>query len=193
MAATLLHLVDEHGQPVPSQVRLAVEAAFRWAEQEYQRFDRAVLAEMAEALAVAMCRRQDRIELPRRYAVAALAGKLQEWYRAHPAVEIMLDPDDLEQVMQAEPVPTTSPDLNVLFAEMKAQLSERDRQVLVLLEQDLGPQEIAKAFEISYFAAAKAIQRARDRMAAILSETGNQKGEDNGTMTRPRAVGFKIW
>jgi len=193
MAATLLHLVDEHGQPVPSQVRLAVEAAYRWAEQEYQRFDRAVLAEMAEALAVAMCRRQDRIELPRRYAVAALAGKLQEWYRAHPAVEIMLDPDDLEQVMQAEPVPTTSPDLNVLFAEMKAQLSERDRQVLVLLEQDLGPQEIAKAFEISYFAAAKAIQRARDRMAAILSETGNQKGEDNGTMTRPRAVGFKIW
>ena len=193
MAATLLHLVDEHGQPVPSQVRLAVEAAYRWAEREYQRFDRAVLAEMAEALAVAMCRRQDRIELPRRYAVAALAGKLQEWYRAHPAVEIMLDPDDLEQVMQAEPVPTTSPDLNVLFAEMKAQLSERDRQVLVLLEQDLGPQEIAKAFEISYFAAAKAIQRARDRMAAILSETGNQKGEENRTMNRPRAVGFKIW
>ena len=193
MAATLLHLVDEHGQPVPSQVRLAVEAAYRWAEQEYQRFDRAVLAEMAEALAVAMCRHQDRIELPRRYAVAALAGKLQEWYRAHPAVEVMLEPEDLEQVIQAEPVPATSPDLNVLFAEIKAQLSERDRQVLVLLEQDLGPQEIAKAFEISYFAAAKAIQRARDRMAAILSETGNQKGEDNGTMTRPRAVGFKIW
>ena len=193
MAATLLHLVDQYGQPVPPQVRLAVEAAYLWAEREYERFDRAVLAEMAEALALAMCRRQDRIELPRRYAVAALAGKLQEWYRAHPGVEIMLDPDDLEQVMQAEPVPTTSPDLNVLFAEMKAQLSERDRQVLVLLEQDLGPQEIAKAFEISYFAAAKAIQRARDRMAAILSETGNRKGEENGTMNRPRAVGFKIW
>ena len=193
MAATLLHLVDEHGQPVPPQVRLAVEAAYRWAEQEYQRFDRAVLAEMAEALALAMCRHRDRIELPRRYAVAAMAGKLQEWYRAHPAVEVMLEPDDLEQVIQAEPVPATSPDLNVLFAEMKAQLSERDRQVLVLLEQDLGPQEIAKAFEISYFAAAKAIQRARDRMAAILSGTGNQKGEENGTMNRPRAVGFKIW
>jgi len=193
MAATLLHLVDEHGQPVPPQVRLAVEAAYRWAEREYERFDRAVLAEMAEALALGMCRRLDRIELPRRYAVAALAGKLQEWYRAHPAVEVMLEPEDLEQVIQAEPVPATSPDLNVLFAEIKAQLSERDRQVLVLLEQDLGPQEIAKAFEISYFAAAKAIQRARDRMAVILSETGNQKGEENGTMPRPRAVGFKIW
>jgi DNA-directed RNA polymerase specialized sigma24 family protein len=193
MAATLLHLVDQYGQPVPQQVRLAVEAAYRWAEREYERFDRAVLAEMAEALALSMCRRQDRIELPRRYAVAALAGKLQEWYRAHPAVEVILEPEDLEQVIQAEPVPATSPDLNVLFAEIKAQLSERDRQVLVLLEQDLGPQEIAKAFEISYFAAAKAIQRARDRMAAILSETGNQKREENGTMNRPRAVGFKIW
>jgi DNA-directed RNA polymerase specialized sigma24 family protein len=193
MAATLLHLVDEHGQPVPPQVRLAVEAAYRWAEREYQHFDHAVLAEMAEALALAMCRRQDRIEFPRRYAVAALSGKLQEWYRAHPAIEVMLEPDDLEQVRKAEPVPATSPDLSVLFAQMKAQLSERDRQILVLLEQDLGPQEIAKAFEISYSAAAKAIQRARDRMASILSETGNQKGEDNGTMTRPRAFGFKIW
>jgi DNA-directed RNA polymerase specialized sigma24 family protein len=193
MAATLLHLVDQYGQPVPPQVRLAVQAAYRWAEREYERFDRAVLAEMAEALALAMCRRQDRIELPRRYAVAALAGKLQEWYRAHPAVEVMLDPEDLEQVIKAEPVPATSPDLSVLFAEMKAQLSERDRQILVLLEQDLGPREIAKAFDISYSAAAKAIQRARDRMASILSETGNQKGEENGTITRPRAVGFKIW
>jgi DNA-directed RNA polymerase specialized sigma24 family protein len=193
MAATLLHLVDEHGQPVPPQVRVAVEAAYRWAEREYERFDRAVLAEMAEALALAMCRHQDRIELPRRYAVAALAGKLQEWYRAHPAVEVMLDPEDLEQVIKAEPVPATSPDLSVLFAQMKVQLSERDRQILVLLEQDLGPQEIAKAFDMSYSAAAKAIQRARDRMAVILSETRNQKGEENGTMPRRRAVGFKIW
>jgi hypothetical protein len=125
MAATLLHLVDQYGHPVPPQVRLAVEAAYLWAEREYERFDRAVLAEMAEALAVSMCRHQDRIELPRRYAVAALAGKLQEWYRAHPAVEVMLEPEDLEQVIQAEPVPATSPDLNVLFAEIKAQLSER--------------------------------------------------------------------
>jgi DNA-directed RNA polymerase specialized sigma24 family protein len=193
MAATLLHLVDEYGQPVPQQVRLAVEAAYRWAAREYQHFDHAVLAEMAEAVALAMCRRQDRIEFPRRYAVAALSGKLQEWYRAHPAVEVMLEPDDLEQVRKAEPVSTTSPDLSVLFAEMKAQLSERDRQILVLLEQDLGPQEIAKAFEISYSAAAKAIQRARDRLATILSETSNQKGEDNGTMPRPRSFGLKIW
>ena len=175
MAATLLHLVDEHGQPVPPQVRLAVEAAYRWAEREYQHFDHAVLAGMAEALALAMCRRQDRIEFPRRYAVAALTGKLQEWYRAHPAVEVMLEPDDLEQVRKAEPVPATSPDLNVLFAEMKAQLSERDRQILVLLEQDLGPQEIAKAFEISYFGCGEGHPTRKGQDGGDSLRTGNQK------------------
>jgi DNA-directed RNA polymerase specialized sigma24 family protein len=193
MATTLLHLVDERGQPVPSQVRLAVEAAYRWAEREYQHFDHAVLAGMAEAVALAMCRRLDRIEFPRRYAVAALMGKLQEWYRAHPAVEVMLEPDDLEHVRKAEPVPSYSVDLSVLFSEIKTRLSERDRQILVLLEQDLGPAEIAKTFEISYSAAAKAIQRARERMTAILSATGNDGREEDETMSRPRAFGLKIW
>ncbi|HEV2136989.1 MAG TPA: sigma-70 family RNA polymerase sigma factor [Terracidiphilus sp.] len=193
MAATLLHLVDQYGQPVPPQVRLAVEAAYRWAEREYRPFDHAVLAAMAEAVALAMCRHLDGIESPRRYAVAALMGKLHEWYRAHPAVEILMDPAEVEALPDDEPKSISAAELNLLFSEIKAQLSERDRQVLVLLEQDLGPQEIAKAFEISYFAAAKAIQRARDRMAAILSETRAQKGEENGTMNRPRAVGFKIW
>jgi DNA-directed RNA polymerase specialized sigma24 family protein len=193
MAATLLHLVDEHGQPVPPQVRLAVEAAYRWAEREYQHFDHAVLAGMAEALALAMCRRLDRIEFPRRYAVAALMGKLQEWYRAHPAVEVILEPDDLEHVRKAEPVPGYSADLSVLFAEIKTRLSERDRQILVLLEQDLGAQEIAKTFEISYSAAAKAIQRARERMAAILSASEDQQDEEGDAGSRPRAIGIKIW
>ena len=88
MAATLLHLVDEHGAPVPSQVRLAVESAYRWAVREYRHIDQAVLAGLAESVAVGMCRRLDQIGFPRRYAFAALTGKLQEWYRAHPVVEI---------------------------------------------------------------------------------------------------------
>jgi len=74
MAAILLHLVDEHDQPVPPQVRLAVETAYRWALREYQHFDRAVLAGMAESVATAMCRRVDQIEFPRRYAFTALTG-----------------------------------------------------------------------------------------------------------------------
>ena len=75
-------------------------------------------------------------------------------------------------------------EMNLLFSEIKARLSERDRQILVLLEQDLGPKEIAKAFDISYTAAAKAIQRARDRMAAILSGTGAEGKEIEEEMPR---------
>ena len=192
MAAILLHLVDEHEQPVPPPVRLAVETAYRWALSEYQNFDRAVLAEMAESVAMAMCRRLDRIEFPRRYAFAALTGKLQEWYRAHPIVEVALEPDDFEYVKGARQGAVSAADLNVLFSEIRARLSERDRQILVLLEQDLGPQEIAKAFEISYSAAGKAIQRARERMVAILSATENQGARENEAISRPRAIGIKI-
>ena len=105
----------------------------------------------------------------------------------------MLELDELEEVKIAGRAPITAADLSVLFSEIKAQLSERDRQILALMEQDLGPREIAKAFDISYTAAAKAIQRARERMAAILSETGNDGRGDDEAMPRPRAVGFKIW
>ena len=193
MAAILLHLVDEHDQPVPPQVRLAVETAYRWALHEYQHFDRAVLAGMAESVGLAMCRRLDRIEFPRRYAFAALTGKLQEWYRAHPAVEIIVDPDELDRVRGAKPGAVSSADLGVLFSEIKARLSERDQQILALLEQDLGPQEIAKVFEISYSAAGKAIQRARERMAAILSANENQRDEEDDAVSRARAISLKIW
>jgi len=193
MAAILLHLVDEHDQPVPPQVRLAVESAYRWAQAEYQHFDRAVLAGMAESVALAMCRRFDEIEFPRRYAFMALTGKLQEWYRAHPAIEILMDPAEVEHLTRDKPISTSAADLNVLFSQIKARLTERDRQILVLLEQDLGAQEIAKACKISYSAAGKAIQRARERMAAILSATEDQGEEENEAVSRPRAIGFKIW
>jgi DNA-directed RNA polymerase specialized sigma24 family protein len=192
MAAILLHLVDEHDQPVPPQVRLAVETAYRWALHEYQHFDRAVLAGMAESVAVAMCRRLEQIEFPRRYAFTALTGKLQEWYRAHPAIEILMDPAEVEHLTGDKSKSTSAVDLNVLFSQIKARLSERDRQILVLLEQDLGPKEIAKAFNISYLAAAKAIQRARERMAAILSGTGSESNEADKKCHDPDHLALKF-
>src|SRR5258708_31991646 len=107
---------------------------------------------MAESVALAMCRRLEQIEFPRRYAFTALTGKLQEWYRAHPAVEILMDPAEVEH-LAGQSKSTSAADLNVLFSQIKSRLSERDRQILVLLEQDLGAQEIANAFKISYSAA----------------------------------------
>ena len=133
------------------------------------------------------------IEFPRRYAFTALTGKLQEWYRAHPAIEILMDPAEVEHLTGDKPKSTSAADLNVLFSQIKSRLSERDRQILVLLEQDLGAQEIAKAFKISYSAAGKAIQRARERMAAILSATEDQQDEEGDAGSRPRAIGIKIW
>jgi DNA-directed RNA polymerase specialized sigma24 family protein len=136
---------------------------------------------------LAMCRRLVHIEFPRRYAVAALTGKLQEWYRAHPGVEVPLELEESERIKGPRPDAMTSADLSILFAEIKVQLSERDRQILVLMEQDLGsPQQIAEVFEMSYSAAAKAIQRVRDRMAAILAPSETRNGSDNEMMTRSR-------
>ena len=194
MAATLLHLVDEHGSPVPSDVRLAVESAYRWAVREYRHIDQAVLAGLAESVAAGMCRRLDQIVFPRRYAFAALTGKLQEWYRAHPVVEIAVGPDDLDRMNGHRRTTAPAAETNLLFSEIKARLSERDRQILVLLEQDFGAKEIAKAFNIKYAAAAKAIQRARDRMAAILSGIDDEDEEgDEMSRRRPRTFNFRIW
>jgi DNA-directed RNA polymerase specialized sigma24 family protein len=60
-----------------------------------------------------------------------------------------------------------------LFDQLKAHLTERDRQILVLIEQDRGnPRDVAKALGLTYTAAAKAIQRAKERVAEILSSPG---------------------
>ena len=187
MALVLLHLVDEQGRPVPPSVSIAVETAYRWVSREYEHFDQALLAGMAESVALAMCRRLMHIEFPRRYAIAALTGKLQEWYRAHPGVEVPLELEESERTRGPRPGAMTSADLSILFAEIKVQLSERDRQILVLMEQDVGsPQQIAELFEMSYSAAAKAIQRVRDRMAAILAPSETRNSSDNQIMTRSR-------
>ena len=187
MALVLLHLVDEQGRPVPPSVRVAVETAYHWVLREYEHFDQALLAGMAESVALAMCRRLVHIEFPRRYAIVALTGKLQEWYRAHPGVEVPLELEESERIKGPRPDAMSSADLSILFAEIKVQLSERDRQILVLMEQDVGsPQQIAEVFEMSYSAAAKAIQRVRDRMAAILAPSETRNGSDSEMMTRSR-------
>ena len=57
----------------------------------------------------------------------------------------------------------------ILFDQLKTKLSERDRHILVLLLQDLtSPASVAAALGVSYSAAAKAIQRVKERIAAIL-------------------------
>ena len=70
-------------------------------------------------------------------------------------------------------------DRKILFEQLKATLNERDRYILVLLLEDkTSPATVAKALGTSYPAAAKAIQRVKERIASTLS--GARKVDDPG-------------
>lgn len=64
----------------------------------------------------------------------------------------------------------------VLFDQLKTKLSDRDRHILVLLQQDItSPASVAAALGVSYAAGAKAIQRVKERISTIL--VGDPTGE----------------
>ena len=78
----------------------------------------------------------------------------------------------------------------LLFAQIRHQLSGRDREICILLEQDLtSPGEIAKVLEISYAAAAKALQRARKRMASIVMVESPRADKSS----KPEILSLKPW
>ena len=90
--------------------------------------------------------------------------------------QVVIDPKNLPLLERAMGGAVDSALVDVetkqLFDQEKARLSERDRQILVLIEQDCGsPRDVAEALGLTYAAAAKAIQRAKERVAEILSST----------------------
>ncbi len=103
-----------------------------------------------------------------------------------------MDPEEVEHLTGEKSKSTSAADLNVLFSQIKARLSDRDRQILVLLEQDLGPKEIAKAFNIFDMASVQPIQHARERMAVILSGTGSESNEDDKKCHDPEHLALKF-
>jgi RNA polymerase sigma factor (sigma-70 family) len=170
MAGSLLHLVDQENAPVKPEIRIAVEAAYRWSIREYPNIDDVDLAAMAEGVGLRMSKRFHEIQSPRRYAFAALSGRIQEWFRGHPAKMVSFESEDeFDREIGPDNRLSLEAERRVLFAQIRRRLSERDRQICMLLEQDVtSPREIAKALEISYSAAAKALERARERMASIV-------------------------
>jgi DNA-directed RNA polymerase specialized sigma24 family protein len=112
------------------------------------------------------------IEVPRRYAFAALRGKIQEWFRRHPGKEVTVGiGSELEQWVGVDRNGQRIMERAVLFEQLRAKLSERDRQILMLLLQDItSPKDVAAALGVKYDAAAKAIQRVKERLAAILAK-----------------------
>jgi hypothetical protein len=170
MGQTLLHLVDRRGETLPVAIRLAVEAAHRWVRREYPNLDAAVLASWAEDVGKAMGGRLDDIRFPHRYAFAALHGKVDEWFRSNASKEIPVGiGSELERWAGIDRSTQRFIYRAVLFDQLKTKLSERDRHILVLLQQDItSPASVAAALGVSYAAGAKAIQRVKERISTIL-------------------------
>jgi hypothetical protein len=170
MGQTLLHLVDRRGETLPAAIRLAVEAAHRWVRREYPHLDAAVVAGWAEDVGKAMSGRLDDIRSPYRYAAAALHGKVREWFRSNASKEIPVGiGSELERWAGIDRSTPRVIYRVVLFDQLKTKLNERDRHILVLLQQDItSPASVAAALGVSYAAAAKAIQRVKERISTIL-------------------------
>jgi DNA-directed RNA polymerase specialized sigma24 family protein len=170
MGLTQLHLVDRNGQDLADATRDAVNDAYRWAVVEFPNLDQAAVAGWAEDLGKAMAAHPGHIEFPRRYATSALKGKILGWFRKHPGKEIAVGVgSELEQWAGLDPKAQIAMERTVLFEQLRTKLNERDRQILMLLLQDItSPRDVAEALGISYAAAAKAIQRVKERIAAIL-------------------------
>jgi DNA-directed RNA polymerase specialized sigma24 family protein len=83
----------------------------------------------------------------------------------------------LEQWVGLDPKAQLTMERTVLFEQLRTKLNERDRQILVLLLQDItSPRDVAAALGIKYDTAAKAIQRVKERIAEILLSSSQTDG-----------------
>jgi RNA polymerase sigma factor (sigma-70 family) len=170
MKQTQLHLVDAQGSAVSSTVKSAVEVVFRWVLRDFPHVDPAMIAEWAEEVGCAMESKGNQIVAHERYAYTALKGKVRDWLRTKTAQEESAGiGQDLERLGGVDRSFQRELDRKLLFEQLKTALNERDRYILVLLLQDeTSPAVIATALGLSYPAAAKAIQRVKERIAASL-------------------------
>jgi RNA polymerase sigma factor (sigma-70 family) len=174
-----LHLVDSTGISVDPAIEIAVQTAFRWVIRTYPRVDPAQLADWAEEVAAAMALRGSAIASPKRYAEAALKGKIRDWLRTSTAQEVPSGiGSDLERTGGTYMSFENAVERKILFDELREMLAERDRMILVLLLADKSIVEIAEALNTNYPNAAKAIQRVKDRISAKVS--GARRNEKPG-------------
>lgn len=180
MGRALLFLVDRQGHALPAELRLAVEAAFGWVSHENPTLDKALLATWAEQVGTSMVEKQAVIDDARRYAFSALRKKVQSHARLGSSRELPLGvTQDLEKWAGSDLQSATRMERQILFRELRVHLNDRDRDILILLLQDVtSPAAVASALGIGYNAAAKAIQRLKERIRAIL--TGKPLSDSGG-------------
>ncbi len=177
---SLLHLIDDSGAPVSAEIRAAVEGAYRYAKRQFVKIDDAILAAIAESVAPKCSRRRDEIASMDQYALAVMVGEVHAWLRTHPLVEISTLTDiEMEKAAgPAEDFSLSAISNGVLIDQMNIHLSQRDRQILALIYQELDtPADIASELGLTYEAAKKALLRAKERMASILARTNNKIDE----------------
>ena len=177
MSRRQLHLIDENQNTVSPAIAAAVEAAYRWAVAMFPQIDSAILANAAERLAQRMEKNKDHLGSPRRYAYAAMHGKVRDWLRTMAANELAVGLDyDLDKHANVSNSFQDTVERSILFQQLRTKLSDRDRFILVLLtELHAKPEDVATALGINYKAATKAIERVRERIAACLDIAAESK------------------
>lgn len=181
MGWTQLHLVDVNGREVLPSIKAGVESAFGWTVSTYPNLDPAVLAEWADEIASAMQKNTNTHETPRRYAYAAMHGRVRDYLKTRAARETPEGSSaELEKWAGVDANTQTRIDRSIFFQEVKTRLDRRDQEILGLLLQDVtSAADVGKALRISDSAAAKAIQRLKLRIASFVGSS-KMKGGDTG-------------
>ncbi len=114
----------------------------------------------------------------------ALRGRVRDWSRTGAGrAELKGIGPDLEEIAGQSESFTDQTEREILFGQILPELNERDRAILVLLLNEQSTSAIAAFLDVSYVAAAKAMQRMKDRVSVVLNgrrhkaETGPGVGE----------------
>lgn len=186
-----LHLVNAEGTAVSPEIREAIETAFGWVRRDFPTLDEARLADWAESLAASMEARGSGISSPKKFAYPALRGKVLDSLRKGSAREQSSGiGHDLERIGGRTGSFQGTIERKILFDQLKEALSERDRDILVLLLNEKTAQDVADELKTSSPAARKAIQRVKERIGALLGSDPNGKdgGKHNSVNHRGLAV-----
>jgi len=186
-----LHLIGSSGLALNAVIQAACETAFKRVVLDYPHFDQALIADWAEQVAFAMDERGDAIQFPKRYAYMALRGKVRDWSRTGSGrVELKGIGPDLEEIAGVSESFANQTERKILFGQILPALSERDRAILILLLNEQSTAAIAAFLNTNYAAAAKAMQRMKDRVSVVLNGQRHKPGgEPSGSELRFRGIG----
>ena len=186
-----LHLVNAEGAAVSPLIREAVEKAFGWVMQDFPNLDEARLADWAEALALSMDARGSGISSPTKFAYPALRGKVLDSFRKASAKEQSAGVGrSLERIAGSIGSFQGTVDRKILFEQIHNALSERDRDILLLIRKEKSANEVAAELDISSPAARKAIQRVKERIEALVNSS--PKGKDRGNQSAVGQRGLAV-